>query len=255
MNRQEVVTKFTASGYGKFALSGGASAAAPYMGVAFVACAVGSLPRPTPTGNLRVAFVLAGVPEIHTYHFLFRTVGFDWVATDHFAEPYIAELFALTSLYDVSKMIYDKTKFTQTVTSSAQHDLFGIAELEELRQSSQDSVRVGNRSDGQLGNSRGSCLLVADVSGLKAALPKVHVAPSAVTPDLSTADRSLVLLPANAEPISLPCTLVSALVTRNMSAASDFPPALTGTTLRYYPAQGESMGGHSVAVTTFARRA
>src|SRR5205814_1009773 len=103
-----------------------------------------------------------------------------------------------------------------------------------------ESIRVGNRSDGQLGNSRGSCLFVATVSGLNRDSVRVHVAPSGVTSDLSTTDRSLVLLPPTKQPISLPCTLVSALVTRNMSQASNYPPELTGPTLPYHIALGES---------------
>lgn len=240
-SRDDVVAKFTRSGYGKFDLSGGPPAAAPYLGVAFIACASGNLPDPPPKGNLRVAFVLANPAQITTYHSIFRTVGFDWVGNDHFVRPYIAELFALTSLYKVSHIIFsDNAKFTQTVTSSDQDDLFGVDEIAALRQMPWGSVRVGNQSDGQLGNSRGSCLLVADVSGLRSGSLRVHVAPSAVTPDLATADRSLVLLPARGEPISLPCTLISALVTRDMSAANNYPAGLTGKTLAYYLVPGES---------------
>lgn len=242
-NRDDVVSKFTTSGYGRWGLSGGPPSDAPYLGVAFVACAHGSLPSPISEWNLRVAFVLSKLADIKEYNSLFRTVGFDWVTPQYFDRPYIAELFALTSLYRVSGLLFTgNPPLAQTMTSSRHDDLFGVEQLKALRQIALTNVRVGNNSDGQLGNSRGSCLLVASVSGLTdVSGAKVHVAPSAVTPVLSTADRSLVFIPTVSEPISVPCTLVSALVTRDMSSASKYPPALTGTTVRYYLAPGESM--------------
>jgi hypothetical protein len=238
-DRDDVVAKFPTSGYGKWAVSGPA-AAVPYVGVAFVACANGRLPNPIPDWKLRVAFVLADAKDINDFHALFRTVGFDWVARYYFDEAYVAELFALASLYRVSRLVFtSQTSFSQTVTSSAQHDLFGVAAISAFRKLAWNDVHVGNVSGSQLGNSRGACLLVADVSGVASASVAVHVAPSGITPDLTTVDRSLVLLPTGSQPRSLPCTLVSAMISRNMPA-KDYPSSLTGKTLRYYLVEKDS---------------
>ncbi|MDX6444400.1 MAG: hypothetical protein QOH71_1474 [Blastocatellia bacterium] len=241
-NRQDVVSKFATSGYGKWGLSGGSPNQAPYVGVAFVACSDGSLPNPISNWNLRVAFVLSKAADVRKYNSLFRTVGFDWVTPQYFARPYLAELFALTSLYDVSELVFKGAPpLAQTMTSNRHDDLLGVEELGAFRQVGWTNVRIGNNSDGQLGNSRGSCLLVAAVSGLaKIGGTQVHVAPSAVTPVLSTVDRSLVLMRTGGDPISVPCTLFSALLTRDMSLAKNYPPALTGTSVRYYLSPGES---------------
>jgi hypothetical protein len=237
-SRDDVVTKFTTSGYGKWGVSSGNSRTAPYVGVAFVTCAKGGIRKRK--DNLRVAFVLDTASQIRDFRALFRAVGFDWISADYFAKPYVAELFALTSLFEASRIIYtDRGRFARTLTTSANDDLFDASGIEALRALRERDIRVGNRSDGQLGNSRGSCLLVAKaVEGRTAPLP-VHVAPSAATTDLTTSDRSLVLLQPKRDPISLPCTLASALVTRNMSAAAKYPNELTGTQLRYSVEPGE----------------
>jgi hypothetical protein len=238
-SRVDVVTKFKKSGYGKFGPPGVKPSTAPYLGVAFVACGKGA--ARTGKANLRVAFVLSNASQITKYSSGFRTVGFDWIQADHLAKPYVAELFSLASLYKVTQIISTaKEKFTQTMTSSAHDDLFDVKALDALRRIQSGSIRVGNRSDGQLGNSRGSCLLVAAASGLSRDSLRVHIAPSAVTSGLAAADRSLVLLPPTKPAVSLPCTLVSALITRDMSQANNYPAALTGTTLRYRVTKGES---------------
>lgn len=242
-NRRDVVSKFPSSGYGKWGLSGKPISKAPYVGVAFVACAADKLRKSQKNWNLHVAFVLSTAEEIENYKSTFRTVGFDWITPQHFARPYQAEIFALTSLYRVTQLIYSgKPPLQQTVTSSKQADLFDVEQLKALRKIPPSEIRVGNNSDWQLGNSRGSCLLAAAASGFTGSSgTELHVAPSVVTPIMSKADRSLVLIPAGGEPISLPCTLFSALITRNMSSASNYPPALTGKLVRYYHSPGESM--------------
>jgi hypothetical protein len=236
--RDDVVTKFKRGGYGKYMPPGVARSTLPYVGVASVGCPSGA-GKPG-TANLRVAFVLSNASQIATYHSAFRTIGFDWIDTDYLPAPYIAELFSLVSLYRVTQIIgTDRTAFRDTMTSSAQDALLDAEALKALR-GLQGDVRVGNRSDGQLGNSRGSCLLAAAAAGLTKDSVRVHVAPSVVTPDLSIADRSLVLIPPTNELISLPCTLVSALVTRNMAQAKNYPGQLTGTQLSYQTDSGES---------------
>jgi hypothetical protein len=238
-SRDDVVNKFSHSGYGKFGLAGGRQGTSPYVGVAFVGCS--RKPGTVTKANLHVAFVLSTESQIAKYGSALRTVGFDWIEPDHLAAPYIAELFSLASLYKVTRLISsDESKFPQTVTTSAHDDLFDKDAIEALRSIPPEGIRVGNRSDGQLGNSRGSCLLVDMVSGLTTDPARLHVAPSAVTSDLSLADRSLVLFSRKAKPTSLPCTLVSALVTRNMGRARNYPPALTGTRLYYRIAPGQS---------------
>jgi hypothetical protein len=238
--RDDVVTKFKhQSGYGKLVLSSASEATAPYVGVAVVGCA-GRAGKP-PRQNLRVAFVLSTASQTTRYKSVFRTVGFDWIEPDYLPEPYIAELFSLTSLYKVTQLISsDKAKFPQTMTTGAHDVLFDRDAIQALRKVPRSSIRVGNRSDGQLGNSRGSCLLVAKTLGLTRDSVRAHVAPSAVTSDLSLADRSLVLLPPGNEPISLPCTLVSALATRSIKPVSNYPAEFSGATLHYRIAPEES---------------
>jgi hypothetical protein len=235
-SRDEVVTKFPHSGFGKYGEDAGAGA--PYIGVAFVNCGGTRVAALPPGGNLRVAFVLSAADDISTYHALFRTVGFDWTSADYFKKPYIAELFALASLYDVSRILYRDRALT-TLTSTG-HELFGQTQIEALRELSLTTLWIGNRSDGQLGNSRGSCLLLADASHLATSTARLIIAPSGVTPDLPTSDRSLILLPKKGGAASLPCTLVSALTTRNMNAARDYPASLQGEALDYLQQKEQS---------------
>jgi hypothetical protein len=239
-SRADVVAKFPTSGYGRFAITGNGTRA-PYVGVASVACGGPRLSDLPPAGNLRVAFVLAEAAAISKYRALFRTVGFDWLAAEYFDRPYIAELFALTSLYDVSQIILnDHRRFARTVSSVSRDDLFDSTAIDALRSFAASDLRLGNRSDGQLGNSRGSCLLAMAASNLATTTVRVHIAPSLITRDLSTADRSIDLTPFKGNSVSLPCTLMSALVTRNMRAAVHYPTTLAGSQLRYAVERGES---------------
>lgn len=237
--REDVVTKFHHGGYGKWGPPGTSEATAPYVGVAVVGCAsrAGNPSR----RNLRVAFVLSTAAQTTDHKSVFRTVGFDWIEPDYLDEPYIAELFSLASLYKVAQLISsDKAKFPQTLATAAGDVLFDKDAIHALRKVPLGSIQVGNRSDGQLGNSRGSCLLAAKILGLIRDSVPVHVAPSVATSDLSHADRSLVLLPPGTEPISLPCTLLSALATRSINPASNYPAEFSGATLHYRIAPEES---------------
>lgn len=238
--RDDVVTKFSSSGYGMWAVSGKPSTLPSFVGVAFVACEEGKLPSPITSWNLRVAFVVDSAEEVAAEGHIFRTVGFDWIARSYFQRPYLAEVFALASLHSITGLIRnDQVHFVQGLRSLAKDDVLSDAALRALRSRPASMIHVANRSDSQLGNSRGSCLLAAEMLGTSPGV-SVHVAPSAITRDLPTADRSLVVFSAGHDPISVPCSMVSALVTRDMSGAVGYPTALSGGSMQIYSPSGLS---------------
>ena len=215
-DRMDLV-RFQKSGYGVYAVSKTGSGPVPHIGVAKVACGA--------VAQLDISFVLSSPEDIGEYKSIWRTVGFDWKVPEHYDTPYLPELFALSSLYHLSVLLRNSRDLVPTSRATTEgHVLLSEDAVRKLRALMPNELRVGNRSDYQLGHARGACKLALQ-SMISSSQTKVttHIAPSLFIPSLVNADPSLVALPSDAEVTSIPCAPLMATL-----ANIGFPDQLDG---------------------------
>ena len=158
------------------------------IGVAIVSCTRNR-------STFRSAFVLSNETQIRKYGSLFRTVGYDWTSRALIDTPYLREIFAMSSLRGISRLIHDAGK---PLIANNGEELFDADAMDALKAVTARDLTVGNNSDFGLGVSRGACVLAAQAATSGAA--KVNVAPTEVieqwpAPGLDDTDLSEPCLP------------------------------------------------------------
>lgn len=231
--------EFASGGVAKAGRDGG------YAGVAIVCPrapeAAGEASSDCTRQQMRVAFNLSSEAALTRFPSLFRTIGYDWIARDRFpARPYDAETFAIAALYAITRIIAGQDGADPVELRAGDEVLFTREALGRWVSGpvAEQGIRVGNRSDYQLGMSRGACALAASPDR------EISVEPAAFTPDLPSMPRSIRL----GDGPSVPCAMFinwriqqldDELRDQIFAAERGFPDGYFSGRLRYHAPPGE----------------
>jgi hypothetical protein len=166
------------------------------VGVAIVSCA--------PKGSaFRSAFVLSNETQIRKYKSLFRTVGYDWTSRALIDTPYLREIFAMSSLRGISRLIQNVGK---PLVANNGDELFDTDSVDALKAFGARELTVGNNSDFGLGVSRGACVLAAQATTSGSA--KVDVAPTEIIEQYHSLTPTVINKTSEGTLRSIPCPLL-----------------------------------------------